>query len=212
MAEHEHAGLLTDEALLHNIAHGCESCFDQLFLRFFRPILSLAFKILRDRTEAEDVVQEVFLAIHEQRERFNPSVGSARTWVLQFGYYKALRRRTYLWKRHFYCQPMNGDGDHRDPVLVQPEFIQKSLEHKEIVEQGLACLNPMQRRVVELLHFEGHTLREISQMEGKELGAIRNSYYRGLKALRAILGEGAGSRQVVTRVSRKRQEEYEIEL
>jgi hypothetical protein len=83
-----------------------------------------------------------------------------------------------------------------DPIVVQPEFIQKSLEHWEIVEQGLACLSPAQRRVVELLHFEGHTLREISQMEGKELGAIRNSYYRGLKALRTILSEEAGLKQV----------------
>ncbi len=102
MTEHEHPGLLTDEALLHNIAHGCEDCFDLLFSRFFRPILNLAYKIIRDRPEAEDVVQEVFLAIHEQRERFDPSVGTARTWVLQFGYYKSLKRRRYLSKRHFY--------------------------------------------------------------------------------------------------------------
>ena len=53
MEGHEHAGLLTDEAVLHNIAHGCEDCFDLLFLRFFRPVLNLAYKIIRDRSEAE---------------------------------------------------------------------------------------------------------------------------------------------------------------
>jgi len=75
MARHPHAGLLTDEAVLHNVAHGCEDCFDLLFLRFLRPVVSLAFKILRDGSEAEELVQEVFLAIHEQRERFDPSLG-----------------------------------------------------------------------------------------------------------------------------------------
>ena len=212
MAGHQHVGLLTDEALLHNIAHGCEDCFDLLFLRFFRPILRLAFKILRDKSEAEDVVQEVFLAIHQQRERFDPSVGTARTWVLQFGYYKSLKRRTYLWNRQFYAPRMDDAGDGRDPELVQPEFIQRSVEEKEIVEQCLASLNTAQRRIVEFLHFEGHTLREISQMEGKELGAIRNSYYRGLKALKAVLTEVVRPTKVRAMTPTKKQEDYEIEL
>ncbi len=214
MPDHEHAGLLTDEALLHNIAHGCEDCFDQLFLRFFRSLLSMTTKIVRDRSEAEDLVQEVFLAIHEQRERFDPAKGSARTWVLQFGYYKALKRRRYLSKRNFYAEHPNGDGD-GDPLMVQPEFIQRSVECKEIIEQGLASLNPTQRRIIELLHFEGRTLREISQMEGKELGATRNSYYRGLSALKTILTKGdRGERSTAVRAMgvEKRREEYEIEL
>ena len=212
MPAHEHAGLLTDEALLHNIAHGCEDCFDLLFLRFFRSVLNLAYKIIRDRSEAEDVVQEVFLAIHQQRGRFDPSVGSARTWVLQFGYYKSLKRRRYLSKRHFYKPDVNVDDERRDPLLVQPEFVQRSIECKEIVEQALADLTPAQRRVVELLHFEGHTLREISQMEGKELTAIRNSYYRGLNALKTFLGGGVRRSEASSMVSAKRKEEYEIEL
>src|ERR1700737_2563608 len=111
MAGHQHVGLLTEEALLHNIAHGCEDCFDLLFLRFFRPTLSLAFKILRDKSEAEDIVQDVFLAIHQQRERFDPSVGTARTWVLQFGYYKSLKRRRYLSTRQFYTRHPNLDEE-----------------------------------------------------------------------------------------------------
>ena len=210
MAEHAHVGLLTDEALLHNIAHGCEDCFDLLFLRFFRPVLNMAFKIIRDRSEAEDVVQEVFLAIHEQRERFDPSLGSARTWVIQFGYYKSLKRRTYLWNHQFYAPRVDEDGDGRDPALVQPEFIQRSTEDKELVQQCLTSLNPAQRRVVELVHFEGHTMREISRMEGKELGAIRNTYYRGLKAMRALLTSDVRRGTVQAVVLPKRREEYEL--
>ncbi len=65
---------------------------------------------------------------------------------------------------------------------------------------------------MEQLHFEGHTLREISQMEGKELGAIRNSYYRGLKALKTVLCERVRPSKVRATSPTKRQEEYEIEL
>jgi RNA polymerase sigma-70 factor, ECF subfamily len=210
-AGHDHVGLLSDEALLHNIAHSCEDCFDLLFLRFRRPVLNLACKIIRDRPEAEDVVQEVFLAIHEQCERFDPSIGSARTWILQFGYYKSLKRRRYLSKRQFYDKHLCSDDNHGDPLLVQPEFIQRGVECKELVEQGLSTLTTAQRRVVEQLHFEGHTLREISEMEGKELPGIRNSYYRGINALRSFLGVGVRRSGEKAKGS-ARKEPYEIEL
>lgn len=209
--DHDHVGLLSDEALLHNIAHGCEECFTLLFLRLFRPLLSLACKILRDRSEAEDLVQEVFLAVHEQSERFDPALGNARTWVLQFGYYKSIKRRRYLRRRHFYDLPVGAEKDNRDPFLVQPEFIQRSVEAKELIGRALETLSPAQRRVVELLHFEGHTLREISEQEGKQLGATRNTYYRGLKTLKSIFaGEGRSSEG--RRVADTRKKEYEIEL
>src|SRR5260370_21079152 len=212
MAAHQHAGLLTAETMLRTIARGCADCLDLLFLRFFRPIFNLAYKIIRDRSEAEDVVQEVFLAIHQQRERFDPSVGPARTWVLQFGYYKSLKRRRYLSKRHFYEQHVRVDEDRQDPLMVQPEYVQRSIECKEIVQQALATLSPTQRRVIELLHFEGHTLQEISQMERKELSGIRNSYYRGVNALRTTLAKGVRPTVVRATGMAKRREEYEIEL
>jgi RNA polymerase sigma-70 factor (ECF subfamily) len=210
MGGHDHAGLLSDEALLHNIAHGCESCFDLLYGRFHRSLLNLSKKILKDGSEAEDVVQEVFLAIYEQRERFNPTLGPARTWVLQFGYYKSLRRRRDLQRRHFLEQAVVNEQDGSDPLLIQPEFIQRHIEAKEIVEPALALLGPGQRRIIEQLHFEGHTLREISTMEGRELSGIRNRYYKGLNALRNILREAGG--QARTPVRSREREEYEIEL
>ena len=148
------------------------------------------------------------LAVHQQCQQFDPSIGPARTWVLQFGYYKSLKRRRYLSKRHFYEEHVSLDQDRLDPLMVQPEFVQRSVECKEIIEEALATLNPAQRRIIELSHFEGHTLREISQMEGKELTGIRNSYYRGVNALKINLGRGTRPRETRT----DRREEYEIEL
>jgi hypothetical protein len=53
-------------------------------------------KIVRDRSEAEEIVQEVLLAIHQQRERFDPSVSTAPTWILHFGYKQ--RRNAGAWR------------------------------------------------------------------------------------------------------------------
>ena len=154
----------------------------------------------------------MFLAIHQQRERFDPSVGTARTWVLTIRLLQIAEAPTLPLEPPILRPHVDEAGDGRDPALIQPEFIQRSVEEKEIVEQGLASLSPAQRRIMELLHFEGYTLREISQMEGKELGAIRNSYYRGLKVLKTVLSVGVRRTTVRTTISAKRQEEYEIEL
>src|SRR5260370_42100281 len=96
--------------------------------------------------------------------------------------------------------------------MVQPEYLQRSVECKEIVEQALASLTPAQRRVIELLHFEGRTLQEISQLEGKELTGIRNSYYRGVNALRMSFGKGVGATVIRATGVEKRRGKYENEL
>lgn len=63
MATHEHGGVLRDEVLLGHVCDGCADCFAALFHRYFRQVFTVAFRILRGRTEAQDMLQEVFLAI-----------------------------------------------------------------------------------------------------------------------------------------------------
>src|SRR5262249_1494205 len=102
MLVHEHLDLIPDEVLLCNIGQGCSDCFALLFRRYCRRVYSVALRILRDRSETEDILQEVFLAIYLQQEQFDPQKGSVRSWILQFAYFKALLRRRYLSVRHFY--------------------------------------------------------------------------------------------------------------
>ena len=90
--------------MLGHIQAGCPDCFASLFRRYFHPVYALAYRVLRDRAEAEDLVQEVFLAIYVQQKRFDSARGSVRTWILQFAYFKALLRRRYLRIRKFYKQ------------------------------------------------------------------------------------------------------------
>jgi hypothetical protein len=63
MLTHEHIDGFADDVLLQHVGNGCEECFALLFHRYFRQVFALAFKILRERSEAEDILQEVFLAI-----------------------------------------------------------------------------------------------------------------------------------------------------
>jgi RNA polymerase sigma-70 factor (ECF subfamily) len=184
---HRHSLSLSDEDLVSCVGTGCSECFAALFQRYCRQVFSVSFKILRDRQEAEDLLQEVFLAIYLQREKFDASRGSVKTWVLQFAYFKSLLRRRYLRIRNFYTQEELVEAHEFHRRLPAELLGLSSAEWTRFVESGIAALNPKQRQVMELVHFEGYTLQETSEIVRETLTNTRNYYYRGLKALRTFL-------------------------
>jgi len=188
---HQHSDPFADEQLLRNIGSGCTECFALLFHRYCGQVFSVAYRILRHRSETEDVLQEVFLSIYLQQERFDPSRGSVRTWILQFAYFKALLRRRYLNIRSFYRQEEISEG--REIRRSSPsEMLGLSpAEWARYVETGIAALSAKHRSVIELVHFEGYTLQEVSEIQKETLANTRNYYYRGLKAMRTFLAAEA---------------------
>jgi len=184
---HQHAGSVADEVLLHNIGEGCAECFALLFDRYCRRVIAVAYRILRDRPEAEDILQEVFLAIYLQSEKFDETRGSVKTWILQFAYFKSLLRRRYLRIRNFYTVEEYSEEQefHRRPAAEVLGL--SAAEWARFVARGIAELTPKQRQVIELVHFDGYTLQETSEIVRETFANTRNYYYRGLKALRTFL-------------------------
>ena len=161
---------------------GHDHVLAELFNRHYRIVLAVAFRILRDRGEAEDLMQEVFLQTYRDAEKFDPSRGSVRTWLLQYAYHRSLNRKKYLLKRDFYT----GAGDPaawRERSSVAPVAINTQAQ----IQAGLEQLSEKERRTIELACIEGMTLREVAERQGEALPNTRNHYYRGLKKLRALL-------------------------
>jgi len=208
MLTHGHLESLADDALLRNIGEGCSDCFAQLFHRYCRQVFSVSFRILRDRAETEDILQEVFLSIYMQRERYDPARGTVRTWILQFAYFKALLRRRYLHIRNFYKQEEVSET--RELRRTQPSELlgMGPAEWAHYVETGIATLTTKQRRVIELVHFEGYTLQEASETVRETLANTRNYYYRGLKALRNSLNARTASKKVQESVALEGNDAY----
>src|ERR1700733_15827487 len=140
MPEHAHTEALPDDQLLSNIKQGCSLCFEELFHRYCRQVYSVAFRILRDRAETEDIVQEVFLSIFLEQERFDPSRATLRTWILQFAYFKALLRRRYLNVRNFYKQEEMTEAIEVRRRQPSEAFGLTALEWARYVESGIATL------------------------------------------------------------------------
>jgi RNA polymerase sigma-70 factor (ECF subfamily) len=157
---------------------------DLLFSRYSRLVLGIALRILNDRNEAEDVVQEVFFSLYQKAILYDPAKGTAKGWIVQVAFSRARDRRAHLGRRGFYS---GTDIESLDDTLVG----QTDVEHEVGVRldfSQLQCafedLTIVQRKTLELFYFEGLDLREISERLREPFGNVRHHFYRGLERLR----------------------------
>jgi RNA polymerase sigma-70 factor (ECF subfamily) len=181
-------GEISDELLLEQVGQGAKEALSVLFRRHARVIRNVASRILRDEAEAEDLVQDVFIFVFRKAALFNPSHGTARSWIVQVAYHRAFDRRRYLNTRHFYASAGSEDAaaniaDHRAEVLFS-EWSLEGVWGRESAARLRELLSPAQLATMELHFFEGYTLEEVAERLGQTLANIRNHYYRGLEKLR----------------------------
>ena len=155
-----------------------------LFQRYAGLVLAVAVRILRNRSEAEEVVQEVFLYIYERPHVFDPAKGSARKWIMRIAGSRALDRRLYLARRGFYAGVDSRSLHDTLPARSDLEVDTISALNREHLERAFEVLTEMQRQTIECFYFGGLELREISSLLGEPLANVRHHLYRGLARLR----------------------------
>ena len=92
----------TDEQLLSQVSLGSRDALGLLFRRHARAVFHVAWRILRDESEADDLRQEVFLYLSERSQHFDAQKGSGASWIMQVTYHRAIDRRRYLDFRQHY--------------------------------------------------------------------------------------------------------------
>src|SRR5215471_483381 len=95
---------LPDRELMLHLQNGCDDALAVLFDRYHRLVLAIAARIVRNATEAEDVMQTVFLDVYRAKVQFDPCKGSVKVWLLQYAYHRSFNRRQQLSRRDFYHQ------------------------------------------------------------------------------------------------------------
>jgi RNA polymerase sigma-70 factor (ECF subfamily) len=176
----------SDEVLLTYVARGDQEALGHLFQRYGRLLHSIAVRILRDRAEAEDLVQDLFLFINRKCSIFDNSKGSARSWIVQMAYHRAIERRRYLATRQFYSREEipSGAGELVGTATTENDYSAETVFGRNGLEQVMQALSKDQRETLRLHFFEGYTLAEIGEILGQPHGNVRNHYYRGLAQLR----------------------------
>jgi RNA polymerase sigma factor (sigma-70 family) len=147
---------LQDNSLLTRVAEGDQDAFASLYTRYTRLVHSIATRILRDATEAEDLVQDLFLFIQRKCGVFDSSKSSARSWIVQMTYQRAIERRRYLATRQFYTRAeFQVKVDHLvgRPTL-EDDYSPEVVFGRNGLRRALEALSKDQRETLRLYFFE----------------------------------------------------------
>jgi RNA polymerase sigma-70 factor (ECF subfamily) len=167
--------------------HDALDWLDQLYENYHRQAIGLAYSVLRDRAEAEDVVQEAFLAAWRARDRYDAGKGSTRTWLLTMVRNRAIDALRARQVRRSEAlddeRPWPSDVDVPGLVLADLDaaWVHSALQH----------LSPDQRRAVELAYFAGLTHVEIADKLAIPLGTVKGRLRLAIERLRTLLQPGA---------------------
>ena len=176
-----------DEILITCVQKGDREALALLFRRYARPVKNIGQRILRDKTEADDLIQEVFLYIHRKSELFDGTKGTARSWILQVAYTQAFMRRRQSIAGGFYTSVIMdnvAEDSHRRAPGAHYDHTVEGLfgisGWKKVWDSFTEC----QRETLRLHFYEGCTFTEIAERLGQSYVNIRHHYYRGLEKLR----------------------------
>jgi RNA polymerase sigma factor (sigma-70 family) len=177
-------GHLSDEALLALASRGDDSALGELYDRYGRVAYGLALRIVRDRSLAEDAVQEAFLTIWRTSGSFLAERAKPSTWILTIVHRRAVdivrreqRRRS---------DPLD-EVDHPTGEATDEEAWLRA--QRQVVQEALRKLPPEQREALELAYYGGFTQSELADRLGQPLGTIKSRMFTGLRRLRELLAD-----------------------
>jgi RNA polymerase sigma-70 factor, ECF subfamily len=179
---------LADEEVMHLVQKGEPRAFELLYDRHGGAAFALAYRMVGNRTVAEDVSQEAFLSIWRSRLRYQAARGSVRTWVLGIVHHRAidaLRRNTVHDKRRASAEGI----EERFEAPEQTDVEVARREEAREVRAALETLPDEQTRVIELAYFGGFSHSEIAGMLSMPIGTVKGRMRLGLEKLRRSLGE-----------------------
>jgi RNA polymerase sigma-70 factor, ECF subfamily len=175
---------LSDGLLLNRVSHGDKDALTILFRRHAHAVYSVACRILRDESEAEDLLQELFIFIFQKAEIYDASKSPGASWIIQMAYQRAIDRRRYLDVRHHYS--VQELDEERSPATRGQVSIDQ-IAGRALLDRLQCEISVEQQQTLELHLFEGYSFREIAARTGQTLGNIRNHYYRGIERLRSYV-------------------------
>jgi RNA polymerase sigma-70 factor (ECF subfamily) len=175
---------LSDEALVALVARRDEGALAALYDRFGRVAYGLALRILRDTGLAEDAVQEAFMTVWRNADRYMPERGKASSWILTFAHRRAVDLVRREERRR--AEPLAEHAEGQAPATDEEAWLRL---RRERVQQALHALPDQQREALELAYFGGFTQTELAERLGQPLGTIKSRMFAGLSRLRELLDE-----------------------
>jgi RNA polymerase sigma-70 factor, ECF subfamily len=172
--------------LIRQTANQDREAFGQLYDRFSCVVYTLAMRMLRMPSDAEDLLQEVFVQVWHQANRYSEERGSPEAWIINIARSRAidkLRARRRMEKSFVLT-----DDPARAESTENVESSAAESETKLAMNSALATLPEPQRRVLALAYFEGLSQTEIADRLKEPLGTVKTRMRSGIHRLRDMLG------------------------
>ncbi|MFJ2542818.1 ECF RNA polymerase sigma factor SigK [Microbacterium sp. NPDC087589] len=172
--------------LLVRIGDGDQRAFAELYDTLSSRVFGLILRVLVNRSQSEEVLQEVFLEIWQSASKFAPNKGQGRTWVMTIAHRRAVDRVR--------ASQSSADRDvragFRDIGVAHDsvaETVELGIEGEKVVH-ALSGLPEAQREALVLAYYGGYSQNEVAVLVGAPLGTIKTRMRDGLSRLRTAMG------------------------
>ena len=180
----------TDEQLMDRVVARDGDALESLYDRYAATVMGVIFRIVKNRDEAEELVQEAFWRVWRQCHGFDPDSGSFYSWLF------AISRNLALDKcRPRRVQPLGAQNEYKAVQIEQSDEGETSVVEapwvtirRQQVHQAMTKLPPEQYQVITMAYFDGKTRREIAEETETTLETVHTRARLGLNKLHQMLG------------------------
>ena len=177
-----------DIALLTRVAGRDAGALADLYDRHNRLLFSLILRVLRDRGESEDVLQEVFVRVWDRADSYSPALGTPLAWLVRITRNRAIDRLRSRQVR------ANIAESHEEPPVAadatpagNPEQLARTAEHRRAIVAALDQLPVEQRTLIDAAYFQGFTQSELADRFALPLGTVKTRIRAAMQTLRGAL-------------------------
>ena len=175
---------VTDEILMQAITDGRQSALTEFYSRHGGKLKSMIGSVVKEESEADDVLQDIIIQIWREADRYSPEAGRPLGWVSTIARRRAIDRvrrgQTYRRIKDRYAQ-LNIPADNASPKPVTDEISRSDL--RKFLDRQLRKLPSFQCQAVKLAFFNGMSHREIAAVTRTPLGTVKTRLELGLRKL-----------------------------
>ncbi|MCE4222370.1 sigma-70 family RNA polymerase sigma factor [Methylobacterium sp. C25] len=168
----------SDEALVMRIAGGNALAMQSLYARHSTRVYRFLVRLVRDATQAEDLMSDVFFDVWQQAARFEGR-SSVTTWMLGIARFKALshlRKRQHAALEPEFAEAIEDEAD-------TPEILLQKVGKAEVIRRCLAVLSTEHREVIDLVYYHERSVEEVAEITGVPAGTVKTRLFHARKRL-----------------------------